>query len=129
MEKVVINSYEEFEKLVGQRIGVSEYVEIPQERINLFADALLKTIGLRYEARKSEYLSSFGKGIRVLKAFWQAKGLDVEGLHLYDGSGLALMLKRREPVYSACADCICDNSSDLASLADEVLKKFENRVI
>ena len=57
--------------------------------INLFADALLKTIGLRYEARKSEYLSSFGKGIRVLKAFWQAKGLDVEGLHLYDGSGLA----------------------------------------
>ena len=57
--------------------------------INLFADALLKTIGLRYEARKGEYLSSFGKGIRVLKAFWQAKGLDVEGLHLYDGSGLA----------------------------------------
>ena len=43
MEKVVINSYEEFEKLVGQRIGVSEYVEIPQERINLFADAPFKS--------------------------------------------------------------------------------------
>ena len=41
MEKVVINSYEDFEKLVGQRIGVSEYVELTQERINLFADATL----------------------------------------------------------------------------------------
>ena len=57
--------------------------------INLFADALLKTIGLRYEGRDSLSLSSFGRGIRVLKAFWRAKGLDVEGLHLYDGSGLA----------------------------------------
>ena len=27
MEKVIINSYEDFEKLVGQQIGVSEYVE------------------------------------------------------------------------------------------------------
>lgn len=34
MEKVIINSYEDFEKLVGQQIGVSEYVELPQERIN-----------------------------------------------------------------------------------------------
>ena len=37
MEKVIINSYEEFEKLVGQQIGVSDYVELSQERINLFA--------------------------------------------------------------------------------------------
>ena len=32
MEKVIINSYEDFEKLVGQQIGVSEYVELSQER-------------------------------------------------------------------------------------------------
>lgn len=57
--------------------------------INLFSDALLKTIGLRYEGRDSLSLSSFGRGIRVVKAFWRAKGLDVEGLHLYDGSGLS----------------------------------------
>ena len=41
MEKVIINSYEDFEKLVGQQIGVSEYVELSQERINLFADSTL----------------------------------------------------------------------------------------
>ena len=39
MEKKIVNSYEDFEKLVGQQIGVSDYVEITQERINLFADA------------------------------------------------------------------------------------------
>ena len=41
MDKVIINSYEDFEKLVGQEIGVSDYVEVSQERINLFADATL----------------------------------------------------------------------------------------
>lgn len=35
MGKVVINSYEDFEKLVGQQIGISDYVELTQERINL----------------------------------------------------------------------------------------------
>ena len=39
MEKVIVNSYEDFEKLVGQQIGISDYVEITQEHINLFADA------------------------------------------------------------------------------------------
>ena len=32
MEKVIINSYEDFEKLVGQQIGVSEYVELPDRK-------------------------------------------------------------------------------------------------
>lgn len=35
MGKVVINSYEDFEKLVGQQIGISDYVELTQERIHL----------------------------------------------------------------------------------------------
>ena len=33
MEKVIINSYEDFEKLIGQQIGISDYVELTQERI------------------------------------------------------------------------------------------------
>lgn len=39
MDKVIVNSYDEFAQLKGQRIGVSDYVELSQERINLFADA------------------------------------------------------------------------------------------
>jgi acyl dehydratase len=41
MTKTVINSYEDFERLIGQQLGISDYLEIPQERINLFADATL----------------------------------------------------------------------------------------
>src|SRR5947209_6141251 len=35
----VVTSVEELKKLIGQEIGVSEWVEITQERVNQFADA------------------------------------------------------------------------------------------
>lgn len=41
MGKLIINSYEDFEKYIGQELGVSDYVELSQDRINLFADATL----------------------------------------------------------------------------------------
>ena len=53
MGKVVINSYEDFEKLVGQQIGISDYVELTQERINLFADA---TLDHKWKARSTAQL-------------------------------------------------------------------------
>lgn len=39
MGKRIINNYDEFAALLGKNIGVSDYVELSQERINLFADA------------------------------------------------------------------------------------------
>lgn len=56
---------------------------------NLFADALVKTVGLQYTPRKMEVISSFERGIRVVKSHWQEKRLDVYPLSMYDGSGLA----------------------------------------
>ncbi len=41
MSKLVINSYEEFEKYLGHQLGTSEWLEVDQQRINLFADATL----------------------------------------------------------------------------------------
>ncbi|MGN1353691.1 MAG: MaoC family dehydratase [Alloprevotella sp.] len=41
MEKLVINSYEDFASHVGQVLGTSDWLEVPQERINMFADATL----------------------------------------------------------------------------------------
>lgn len=41
MSKVIINSFHEFTALLGKNIGVSDYVELSQERINMFADATL----------------------------------------------------------------------------------------
>lgn len=57
---------------------------------NLYADALLKTLGLTYPAGHEETLSSFERGVRVVRAYWKEKGLDVSSLCMYDGSGLAL---------------------------------------
>lgn len=59
MEKVIINSYEEFEKLVGQQIGISEYVQIPQERINLFADATLDHQWIHVDTERAKAESPF----------------------------------------------------------------------
>lgn len=41
MEKLVINSYDEFASHLGEQLGCSEWLEVGQERINLFADATL----------------------------------------------------------------------------------------
>ena len=52
---------------------------------NLYADALLKTIGLH----NNDNDSSFGKGIQLLKKYWEDKGINTSSLWMYDGSGLA----------------------------------------
>ena len=41
MEKLVINSYEDFASHLGQVLGTSDWLEVTQERINMFADATL----------------------------------------------------------------------------------------
>ncbi|MBN1250780.1 MAG: MaoC family dehydratase [Bacteroidales bacterium] len=41
MSKLIIGSFEEFEQYVGQELGVSDYIKITQEQINMFADATL----------------------------------------------------------------------------------------
>ncbi|WP_099463852.1 D-alanyl-D-alanine carboxypeptidase/D-alanyl-D-alanine endopeptidase [Parabacteroides provencensis] len=56
---------------------------------NLFADALLKTVGLQYKPKKNEVISSFKRGVRVAKEYWEKKGIDTFPLWMYDGSGLA----------------------------------------
>lgn len=56
---------------------------------NLYADALVKTVGLQYKPRRNEVISSFGRGVRVVKDYWEKKGLDVFPLRMNDGSGLA----------------------------------------
>lgn len=59
MDKVIINSYEEFEKLVGQQIGVSDWLEIPQERVNQFADATLDHQWIHVDVEKAKVESPF----------------------------------------------------------------------
>lgn len=59
MGKVIINSYEDFAQLVGKRIGESDYVDLPQERINLFADATLDHQWIHVDTERAKVESPF----------------------------------------------------------------------
>lgn len=67
-----------------------EMIRVTNERShNLYADALFKTIGQAYQPADDEVISSFGRGVKAVHAFWKEKGLDISALQIYDGSGLA----------------------------------------
>jgi len=63
MSKVVINSFEDFQQYLGQELGVSDYVELTQERINLFADATLDHQWIHVDTEKAKAESPFGRTI------------------------------------------------------------------
>ena len=63
MSKVVINSYEDFLPYVGQELGASGYVELSQQRINLFADATLDHQWIHVNTEKAKAESPFGQTI------------------------------------------------------------------
>lgn len=59
MSKVIINSFQDFEKHVGQELGVSDYLKIDQDRINLFADATLDHQWIHVDVEKAKTQSAF----------------------------------------------------------------------
>lgn len=56
---LIINNYEEFEKHVGQEVGVSDYLKITQEMINQFADATLDHQWIHVDVKKAKEESPF----------------------------------------------------------------------
>ena len=51
---LTINSYEEFEKYLGQELGKSEWLEVDQDRINAFADATLDHQWIHVDPEKAK---------------------------------------------------------------------------
>ena len=51
---LTINSYEEFEKYLGQELGKSDWLEIDQNRINAFADATLDHQWIHVDPEKAK---------------------------------------------------------------------------
>lgn len=56
---------------------------------NLFADALLKTLGRRYPLRPAERINAFDRGVSIIRQYWETRSLDLSTLWMNDGSGLA----------------------------------------
>ena len=59
MSKVIINSFHEFTALLGKNIGVSDYVELSKERINMFADATLDHQWIHVDTERAATESPF----------------------------------------------------------------------
>ena len=70
MAKLIINSYDEFASYEGKELGTSEWVSIPQERINLFADATLDHQWIHVDVERakveSPYKSTIAHGYLTL---------------------------------------------------------------
>jgi acyl dehydratase len=77
MNKIVVNNHNELEQYVGKELGVSDYITITQDQINLFADATLdhQWIHVDTERTKTEspYKSTIAHGylnLSVLPYLW-----------------------------------------------------------
>ncbi len=63
MGKLIVSSYEEFEKYIGQELGVSDYLKITQEQINKFADATLDHQWIHVDTERAKKESPYGTTI------------------------------------------------------------------
>lgn len=103
--KVVINNLEEFQALAGHRIGVSDYIEMTQERINMFADATLDHQWIHVDAERakleSPYKTTIAHGyltLSVLPYLW-GQIIEVNNLKMMVNYGMDKM-KFGQPVLS-----------------------------
>ena len=103
MSKVVINCYEDFLPYVGQVLGASDYVELSQERIAMFADATLdhQWIHVDVERAKQEspYKSTIAHGyltLSLLPYMWD-QIIEVNNLKMMVNYGMDKM-KFGQPV-------------------------------
>lgn len=103
MSKIVISSFADLEKLVGSELGVSEFFQVKQEQINLFADATLDHQWIHCDAEKAKAESPFGDTIAhgyltisILPHLWD-QIVDVQNLKLQVNYGIE-KLKFNQPV-------------------------------
>ncbi len=59
MEKLIINSYEEFASYLGKELGTSEWLLVDQDRINRFADATLDHQWIHVDVERAQAESAY----------------------------------------------------------------------
>ena len=97
MEKLIVNSYEDFASHLGEVLGTSEWLQIDQDRINMFADATLdhQWIHVDVERAKTEspYKSTIAHGyltLSVLPYLWD-QIIEVKNLKMMVNYGMDKM--------------------------------------
>lgn len=59
MEKLIISSYDEFASYLGKELGTTDWFQIDQDRINLFADATLDYQWIHVDVERCKTESPF----------------------------------------------------------------------
>jgi acyl dehydratase len=97
MEKLIINSYDEFASHLGEELGHSDWLEVDQERINLFADATLDHqwihVDVERAQRESQYKSTIAHGyltLSLLPYLWN-QIIDVRNIKMQVNYGMDQM--------------------------------------
>ena len=121
MSKLIINSYEDFEQWVGKQLGISDYLEIPQERINLFADATLDHQWIHVDTERAKVESPFQSTIvhgyltlSLLPHLWD-QIIEVNNLKMMINYGMDKM-KFGQPVLSGQRIRLVANLQSLQNL-------------
>ena len=70
MGKLIINSYDEFAAHLGEVLGTSDWLQVNQDRVNLFADATLDHQWIHVDVERakeeSQYHSTIAHGYLTL---------------------------------------------------------------
>lgn len=97
MEKLIVTSYDDFASHEGQLLGTSEWLEVSQERINLFADATLDHQWIHVDtaraAVESPYKSTIAHGyltLSLLPHLWN-QIIEVQNLKMMVNYGMDKM--------------------------------------
>lgn len=105
MEKLIVNSYDEFASHLGEQLGISDWLEIPQERINMFADATLDHQWIHVDVERakveSPYKSTIAHGyltLSLLPYLW-GQVIEVNNIKMLVNYGMDQM-KFGQPVLS-----------------------------
>ena len=121
MSKLIINSYEDFEQWIGKQLGISDYLEIPQERINLFADATLDHQWIHVDTERAKVESPFKSTIvhgyltlSLLPHLWD-QIIEVNNLKMMINYGMDKM-KFGQPVLSGQRIRLVANLQSLQNL-------------
>ena len=121
MSKLIINSYEDFEQWVGKQLGISDYLEIPKERINLFADATLDHQWIHVDTERAKVESPFKSTIvhgyltlSLLPHLWD-QIIEVNNLKMMINYGMDKM-KFGQPVLSGQRIRLVANLQSLQNL-------------
>ena len=97
MEKLIINSYDEFAAKLDMELGKSEWLEVDQERINMFADATLDHQWIHVDTEKakveSPYKSTIAHGyltLSLLPYMWE-QSIEVRNIKMLVNYGMDKM--------------------------------------